>query len=87
MVSWPRAQQIGETFKARLGNLADEVPAVGEVRIIGAMAALEFVTDRRTKEPDLGRDLEGSRRLPRGGRHLVEGRHLRQRRAHRSRRS
>ena len=28
------------------------MPAVGDVRIIGAMAALEFVTDPQTKKPD-----------------------------------
>jgi len=32
--------------------LAEEVPAIGEVRVIGAMAALEFVKDRITKTPD-----------------------------------
>jgi 4-aminobutyrate aminotransferase/(S)-3-amino-2-methylpropionate transaminase len=47
-----RARHIGEIFKARLGNLTEEVPAIGEVRVIGAMAAVEFVTDPRTKEPD-----------------------------------
>jgi 4-aminobutyrate aminotransferase/(S)-3-amino-2-methylpropionate transaminase len=47
-----RAQDIGEIFKSRFGNLAEEVPAVGDVRIIGAMAAIEFVTDKRSKEPD-----------------------------------
>jgi 4-aminobutyrate aminotransferase/(S)-3-amino-2-methylpropionate transaminase len=47
-----RARHMGEIFQARLGNLADEVAAVGEVRVIGAMAALEFVTDPKTKEPD-----------------------------------
>jgi 4-aminobutyrate aminotransferase/(S)-3-amino-2-methylpropionate transaminase len=47
-----RAQEIGEIFTARLGNLGKDVPAVGDVRVIGAMAALEFVTDRETKEPD-----------------------------------
>jgi 4-aminobutyrate aminotransferase/(S)-3-amino-2-methylpropionate transaminase len=47
-----RARHMGEIFQARLGNLADEVPAVGEVRVIGGMAALEFVTDPNTKEPD-----------------------------------
>jgi len=47
-----RARHMGEIFQARLGNLVDEVPAVGEVRVIGAMAALEFVTDPKTKEPD-----------------------------------
>jgi len=49
-----RARQIGEVFKTRLGNMAEEAPAVGDVRIIGAMAALEFVSDKRTKEPDMG---------------------------------
>jgi 4-aminobutyrate aminotransferase/(S)-3-amino-2-methylpropionate transaminase len=49
-----RAAHIGEIFKARLGNLGEEVPAVGEVRIIGAMAALEFVTNPETKQPDPG---------------------------------
>ena len=48
-----RSEDIGEIFKARFGNLAKEVPAVGDVRIIGAMAAIEFVTDQATKEPDV----------------------------------
>ncbi len=47
-----RARHLGEVFKARLANLAEEVPAIGDVRVIGAMAALEFVTDPRTKQPD-----------------------------------
>ncbi len=47
-----RAQHIGEIFKSRLNVLAEEVPAIGEVRVIGAMAALEFVKDRITKTPD-----------------------------------
>jgi 4-aminobutyrate aminotransferase/(S)-3-amino-2-methylpropionate transaminase len=47
-----RAQHIGEIFNSRLRGLAEEAPAVGEVRVIGAMAALEFVTDPETKEPD-----------------------------------
>ena len=47
-----RARHIGEVFKARLANLAEEVPAIGDVRVIGAMAALEFVTDPHTKQPD-----------------------------------
>ena len=47
-----RAQHIGEIFKVRLGNLAQEVQAIGEVRVIGAMGALEFVTSRQTKQPD-----------------------------------
>src|SRR5271165_1444522 len=48
-----RSQEIGEIFKARLGGLAKEAPVIGDVRIIGAMAALEFVSDSKTKQPDV----------------------------------
>jgi 4-aminobutyrate aminotransferase / (S)-3-amino-2-methylpropionate transaminase / 5-aminovalerate transaminase len=48
-----RAEQIGETMRSRLGSLSAEVPAVGEVRVIGAMAAIEFVSDRGRKTPDV----------------------------------
>lgn len=47
-----RASGIGEIFAARLSGLTDEVAAVGEVRVIGAMAAIELVSDRRAKTPD-----------------------------------
>ena len=47
-----RARHLGEIFEARLRNLAQQVPAVGEVRVIGAMAALELVSDPMTKQPD-----------------------------------
>jgi len=48
-----RAQHLGEMVLAPcLAKLAEEVPGVGQVRVIGAMAAIEFVTDRSTKEPD-----------------------------------
>jgi 4-aminobutyrate aminotransferase/(S)-3-amino-2-methylpropionate transaminase len=49
-----RARHLGEIFASRLSSLAEEVPAVGEVRVIGAMAALEFVTDPHSKQPDPG---------------------------------
>ncbi|MGD1012674.1 MAG: 4-aminobutyrate--2-oxoglutarate transaminase [Acidimicrobiales bacterium] len=47
-----RAVHMGEIFKARLGKLAADVPAIGDVRVIGAMAALEFVSDKKKKTPD-----------------------------------
>jgi 4-aminobutyrate aminotransferase/(S)-3-amino-2-methylpropionate transaminase len=47
-----RARHLGDIFEARLSSLAEQVRAVGEVRVIGAMAALEFVTDPESKEPD-----------------------------------
>lgn len=47
-----RAQKIGEIFERRLSPLADDVAAVGDVRVIGAMAAVELVSDREHKTPD-----------------------------------
>ena len=47
-----RARHLGEIFTARLGRLGEEVEAVGDVRVIGAMAAVELVSDRQRKTPD-----------------------------------
>jgi 4-aminobutyrate aminotransferase/(S)-3-amino-2-methylpropionate transaminase len=47
-----RAQRIGEIFEQRLRPLLDDVTAVGDVRVIGAMAAVELVSDRARKTPD-----------------------------------
>lgn len=46
-----RAVELGETLRSRLGELAARVPAVGEVRGLGAMIAIELVTDGKTREP------------------------------------
>lgn len=46
-----RAEQIGETLQARFCAIAGRYPVVGEARGIGAMAAIELVKDRQTKEP------------------------------------
>ncbi len=46
------ARRIGEVFEQRLRPLVDEVAAVGDVRVIGAMAAVELVSDRARKTPD-----------------------------------
>jgi 4-aminobutyrate aminotransferase/(S)-3-amino-2-methylpropionate transaminase len=47
-----RAVHIGDVLDDRLAAIAASSPAIGEVRVIGAMAALEFVKDRDSKEPD-----------------------------------
>ena len=47
-----KAGRIGEVFDRRLRPLGADVAAVGDVRVIGAMAAVEFVSDRATKAPD-----------------------------------
>lgn len=47
-----RARSQGETIRARLDPLADELEIVGEVRGLGPMVALELVVDATTKEPN-----------------------------------
>jgi 4-aminobutyrate aminotransferase/(S)-3-amino-2-methylpropionate transaminase len=46
-----RAERLGGRLRARLEPLAAQVPAIGDVRGLGAMLALELVSDRTTKEP------------------------------------
>ncbi len=46
-----RAEELGKRIRVRLEEIADRVPAVGDVRGLGPMLALELVTDRATKEP------------------------------------
>lgn len=47
-----RAEQINQYTLNRLQAMQDRFPAIGDVRALGAMIALEFVKDRETKEPD-----------------------------------
>lgn len=46
-----RAREVGERLRAGLDGMASRVDAVGEVRGIGPMLALELVRDPGTKEP------------------------------------
>jgi 4-aminobutyrate aminotransferase / (S)-3-amino-2-methylpropionate transaminase / 5-aminovalerate transaminase len=46
-----RAQRLGSRALARLGAFADRFPFIGEVRGLGAMLAMELVSDRATREP------------------------------------
>ncbi len=43
---------VGNTVRARFHQMAARFPVIGDVRGLGAMVALELVTDRTTKEPD-----------------------------------
>ena len=47
-----RADALGEKLRASLDRIAAKVPAVGEVRGIGPMLAMELVTDHETKTAD-----------------------------------
>ncbi len=45
-------REMEVVMRERLENLADEIPAIGEVRGIGMFFGVEYVKDRETKEPD-----------------------------------
>jgi 4-aminobutyrate aminotransferase/(S)-3-amino-2-methylpropionate transaminase len=53
-----RALQLGERIRAALDGIASRIDAVGEVRGLGPMLALELVEDRETKAP--AADLAGA---------------------------
>jgi 4-aminobutyrate aminotransferase/(S)-3-amino-2-methylpropionate transaminase len=46
-----RASALGETMRARMLAWQEQFPAIGEVRGLGAMLAIELVEDRATKQP------------------------------------
>jgi 4-aminobutyrate aminotransferase/(S)-3-amino-2-methylpropionate transaminase len=46
-----RAGRIGQTLRTRAEEWQKRHPMIGDVRGLGAMIALEFVKDRKTKEP------------------------------------
>lgn len=47
-----RAESIGNTVRKKFLEWSEKDPGIGEVRGLGAMMAIEFVKDRKTKEPD-----------------------------------
>ena len=49
-----RARELGERIREALEGIASRVGAVGEVRGLGPMLALELVEDRETKAPASG---------------------------------
>ncbi len=46
-----RSVEVGERIQARLRQMAERIPAIGEVRGIGPMCAIELVKDPGTREP------------------------------------
>ena len=46
-----RSEELGERIRARLEDIATRVEAIGDVRGIGPMLAIELVEDRATKAP------------------------------------
>jgi 4-aminobutyrate aminotransferase-like enzyme len=46
-----KAEALGDRIRARLEEIAERLPAVGEVRGLGPMLALELVEDRDTRRP------------------------------------
>jgi 4-aminobutyrate aminotransferase/(S)-3-amino-2-methylpropionate transaminase len=49
-----RAEAIGTRIRAGLDGMAERIEAIGEVRGLGAMQAIELVEDRETKAPAAG---------------------------------
>jgi 4-aminobutyrate aminotransferase/(S)-3-amino-2-methylpropionate transaminase len=49
-----KAQRIGETVRARMLSWQERFAAIGDVRGIGPMLAVEYVEDRETKVPAPG---------------------------------
>jgi 4-aminobutyrate aminotransferase/(S)-3-amino-2-methylpropionate transaminase len=47
-----RAAAIGETLRSRMLSWQERWPAIGDVRGLGAMLAIEIVGDRETKTAD-----------------------------------
>jgi len=47
-----RADEVGKSIRSAWEHIAEDVPEVGEIRGVGAMVGVEFVTDRETKEPN-----------------------------------
>jgi len=47
-----RAAAIGDQIRAALLRMQKQVPQIGDVRGLGAMLAIEMVTDAATKNPD-----------------------------------
>jgi 4-aminobutyrate aminotransferase-like enzyme len=47
-----RATRVGQKMRSHLESLAKEIPAIGDVRGLGAMVAFEMVKDPKNKEPD-----------------------------------
>lgn len=46
-----KSQRLGEKVTARLKKMQEKFPAIGDVRGLGSMMAIELVKDRKTKEP------------------------------------
>src|SRR5437764_8476249 len=47
-----RAAELGETMRARMESWQERWPQIGDVRGLGAMLAIELVTDPATRQPD-----------------------------------
>jgi 4-aminobutyrate aminotransferase / (S)-3-amino-2-methylpropionate transaminase / 5-aminovalerate transaminase len=47
-----RASELGETMRARMESWQERFPQIGDVRGLGAMLAIELVSDPEAKTPD-----------------------------------
>ncbi|MGA9769449.1 MAG: aspartate aminotransferase family protein [Blastocatellia bacterium] len=61
------ARVVGDHLRARLEELKDKFPVIGDVRGMGLMQGIECVKDRATKEPDADSVLRVFEETRRGG--------------------
>ena len=48
-----KSVHVGDIIRTRLNAMAEKFSCIGDVRGLGAMLVVEFVKDRKTKEPDM----------------------------------
>jgi 4-aminobutyrate aminotransferase/(S)-3-amino-2-methylpropionate transaminase len=48
-----KATHVGNIIVSRLTAMSEKFPVIGDIRGLGAMLVVEFVKDRKTKEPDM----------------------------------
>ena len=73
-----RATEIGDTMRARMLAWQERFAAIGDVRGLGAMLAIELVADRATKEPARRARERGDRGGARARAAAAQGRRSRQ---------
>jgi 4-aminobutyrate aminotransferase/(S)-3-amino-2-methylpropionate transaminase len=62
-----RAREIGKQLINRFQAMQADIPLIGDVRGLGAMCAIELVTDRKTKAPAKAQTNEFTRRAYEAG--------------------
>lgn len=71
-----RVRRLGEWFGERLSALEQRFEWIGDVRSLGLMGAVEFVRDRRTKQPFSGMGMAVLKKCRENGLEALGGNHI-----------